>query len=203
MRRGFRDEDVECLIAKIEQGIFTGDLLAQQAKRLKLKCKVWDDYVAQLCMQLIAIADEMDSQHKTANIAKMVGGTVGRAATVGAAIALGAGTLLAIPTAGASLAIAARAFKGVRTGAKVATAGVAVIADTLERFNKKKALELLQNEMELRGHIIECLQELQLVSGKYEELIHPIIKMKGSCGQIFATMGTIDPRRWSVTTCHR
>ena len=146
----FRDVNVERLIETIERAVFSGDELMQKVKLLKQKFQAWDDYVAQVCKEVTALADEIDSDHKKANIAKLTGSVAGAAAApfaTGAGIALGVGVILAPATAGLAIPISAAVavvFGGV-SGLGALTAGGAIIADqTLRYRNKKKALGLLE-----------------------------------------------------------
>ena len=155
----FRDKDVQRQIEIIEGAVFKGDKLMQQVKRLKQKFHLWDQHVAQLCVKVAALADEIDSDHKNANIAKLTGSVAGTAATTvaaGAGITLGVGLVLAPATAGLAIPISAAvaAISGTVSLLGAATASGAVIADeTLQYCNKKKAQELLEGEKELRALI--------------------------------------------------
>ena len=187
LKSRFSDEEVERRIVEIEQGTYSGDYWTQQAEQLKLKCKVWDDYVGQVCIQVTALADEIDSHHKRANRAKVAGGSLSVVSGVGAVVAAGLGIALAIPTAGASIPISGAVVAacgiaaGVGSTAGAVTAGGATVVDgMIRRYNKKKAMKFFQCEAELRKHISDSLKELQQNATKYEELMHVTERMETS-----------------------
>ena len=181
----FRDANVERLIVTVEQAAYEGEPLVQQVKLLKQKIKVWEELSAEVCEKVTALADEIDQDHKNFNKAKLVGSSVGAAAataSVGGGIAVGVGLFIAPATAGLSIPIGAAValIFGAASAAGAAGTGVAIAADeTLQYINKKKALELLQSEKELREHITNCMLEVQRASEKFEESINLIRRMLG------------------------
>ena len=180
--RSFRDEDVERLIKTIERAVFSGEALMQKVKELKKKIREWEEYVAYLCFQVTALADEIDKHHERATKAKLGGAVAGVAgAGVGAgAAAVGAGVAVVAPPA-AVIAVPVAAVGGGIAGAGSAVAGGAAIVDAaIQRFKQKKAQKMLKRAEEMKDLIAKCQQQLQKALAEYEESVNRIIRMSTS-----------------------
>ena len=162
-------KDVKTVIDNVGKLNFAGDKVAQAVEKFVSTYKRWHENREDMCVKLKALADEIDSDHNNANVAKLVGGSVGIASSV----AMVVGSIAAPFTLGIGLAIAIPA--GVVAGAAALTSGGALITDkVLQCKHRDEALKHIYAELEMRKEMAQCLQEVKEASSEFEEALNAI-----------------------------